>query len=463
MTALARRLGLRARVALTLVGMATLAVGLATVLVDRGVESELRDYEAGQRTMVAANASALAAAAYERDGRWSPATARELDRVARTFGYTLTIQDQSGRPLAGAAPQGGERASAPVRVDRQRVGSVTLTPLAGNSTEQTLRDELRACLREFNLVAALLAIAVALLVAVPVSAPLVRPVRQLIQEARRMEAGDLASRVQPCGGSEIERLGLAFNRLAHTLQQENRLRCEAAADLSHELRTPVTGIVSRIETAQDGVLADGPNLEAMHSEALRLSRLIEDVGRLAESEQPAMLVKKARLDLAGVAAGRAEGVEDLFQVKDIELVRELEPVAVDGDAGRLEQIVDNLLSNALRYTPPGGRVTLAVRRRGDDALLEVSDTGVGIAAHEHERAFDRYWRADPSRSRGTGGSGIGLAVVKQLVLAHEGSVEVESAPVEGSTFRVTLAARGRPPRAGAAREPVMGGAGFEPA
>ena len=260
---------------------------------------------------------------------------------------------------------------------------------------------------------------VALLVAMPIAAPLARPIRRLTEVAGRIERGDLASRAGSGGGVEIERLGQAFNRLAETLERENRLRRDVAADISHELRTPVTGIVSRIEAAQDGVLpSDGDNLAAMHVEALRLSRLIEDVERLAEAEQPALLVKKSQLDLARVAARRADGYDDYFAGKGIVLERELESITVAGDAGRLEQIVDNLLSNALRYTHPGGTVTLSVRREGTDALLEVSDSGIGIAAGDLGRVFDRFWRGEPSRARATGGSGIGLAVVEELVRAH---------------------------------------------
>ena len=211
-------------------------------------------------------------------------------------------------------------------------------------------------------------------------------------------------------------------------------------------RTPVTGIVSRIEAAQDGVLpSDGDNLEAMHVEALRRSHLIEDVEHLAEGWQPGPLVRKAQLDLAAVAARRADGYVDYFEGKGIALERELESITVAGDAGRLEQIVDNLLSNALRYTRAGGRVSLRVRRDGTSALLEVSDTGIGIAAEDLGRVFDRSWRGERSRARSTGGSGIGLAVVEELVRAHGGSISVESTAGQGSCLRVRLAARGQVP------------------
>jgi signal transduction histidine kinase len=178
----------------------------------------------------------------------------------------------------------------------------------------------------------------------------------------------------------------------------------------------------------------------MHDEALRLARLIEDVSQLAEAEKPELLVDKARVDVGAVARQRAAAQADFFRAKGIAFERDARPVAVHADASRLEQIVDNLLSNALRYTDAGGAVRLRVSRRGANAVLEVSDTGIGITPDELPRVFDRFWRSDRSRSRATGGSGIGLAVVRELVEAHAGDVEVESAPGRGTLFRVTLPA-----------------------
>jgi signal transduction histidine kinase len=286
-----------------------------------------------------------------------------------------------------------------------------------------------------------LALVVALLSASLISVTLVRPLRRLTLATDRMQEGDLAARADLGGGAELSRLGFSFNRLASSLEREDELRRAAAADIAHELRTPVTGIVARIEAAQDGVMADPQaNLAAVHEEALRLARLIEDVSQLAEAEKPELLVTKARVDVATVARHRADAQADFFRARGIVFERDVRPVAVHADASRLEQIVDNLLSNALRYTDAGGHVLLRVGRRGGHAVVEVADTGIGIAADELPRVFDRFWRSDRSRSRATGGSGIGLAVVRELVEAHGGEVDVESTPGRGTLFRVLLPA-----------------------
>jgi two-component system sensor histidine kinase BaeS len=277
------------------------------------------------------------------------------------------------------------------------------------------------------------------LAALALAVPLARPLRQLTDAARRIERGDLGARVRPAGAPETAALGRAFNRLADTLEHEEQIRRAAAADIAHELRTPLAGIVSRIEAAQDGVLPDrGANLEAMHAEALRLAQLIADLGQLAEAERPGLLVEKHPLDLTELVRDRARAQQDFFDTKGIRLEQRLDPAHAYGDQRRIGQIVDNLLSNALRYTEPGGSSTVHVAQLEDQAIIEIADTGIGIAGEELPHIFERFWRGERSRARKTGGAGIGLAIVRELVRAHDGRIDVHSKPGEGSRFTVTL-------------------------
>ena len=182
----------------------------------------------------------------------------------------------------------------------------------------------------------------------------------------------------------------------------------------------------------------------MHDEALRLARLLDDLSALADAERPGLLLSVEPVDLAAIAAAQVGVFADGFAEKGIALSCRTQAATVDGEPRRLEQIVVNLLSNALRYTDPGGRVDVAVRPEGDRAVLEVSDTGIGIAEEDLPRVFTRFWRGEKSRSRATGGAGIGLSIVKELARAHGGQVEVESAPGEGSVFRVVIPASAAP-------------------
>ena len=298
-------------------------------------------------------------------------------------------------------------------------------------------------LNRMHLVAGATSAAVALAVALYLAWSLSNPLRRIRTGAERMRKGELDTRVKERGDEEVRAVAHALNSLADTLQREEALRKESVADLAHELRTPVMGLLARIEAAQDGVFSDeSANLAAMHDEALRLSRLLDDISSLADAQRPGLLLERGAVDLAAVAEQQIAAAEAQFEQKGIEVVTELEPVVVNGDARRLQQIMVNLLSNALRYTDEGGRVTVRVFREGESAILEVADTGIGIAEGDLERVFERFWRGEKSRSRTTGGTGIGLAIVQGLALAHGGRAEVDSVLGEGSTFRVTLPVAG---------------------
>jgi two-component system sensor histidine kinase BaeS len=426
------------RLAVTMGAIAIAAIALSMGLVYHALDGRLNRLAAAHVQSSAVRVAAVAADRY-RSGGWSSQGLRELVERSRVAGFDITITDPAGRPLTGAgAGRPRWTAAAPVIVDGRRVGDLELRPVRSDIFG-TENRELHRQLNGLLEVCAGLALGLALLAAAMVAATLVRPLRRLTETAERMSGGDLSARAHVRGGAELEQLADAFNRLAATLAREDHVRRAAAADIAHELRTPVAGIVSRIEAAQDGVMEDeAANLEAMHAEALRLAHLIDDVGKLAEAERPDLLISRAPLDLADRCALRAAAYEGFFAAKGIAFETHLDPAPMLGDARRIEQVVDNLLSNALRYTDPGGRVALHVRRDVGGCLIEVRDTGIGIAAEDLPHVFDRFWRSDRSRSRATGGSGIGLAVVRELVRAHQGRVELQSELGRGTTARVVL-------------------------
>lgn len=294
-------------------------------------------------------------------------------------------------------------------------------------------------LSEAHIMAGAIAVAIALLVALLLAQTMSAPLRRIRAAAERMERGELEAKVESGGDAEVQAVGHALNRLAETLEHEEQLRRASVADLAHELRTPVSGLLSRIEAAQDGVLVDAAaNLEAMHGEVLRLKRLLDDLDKLAAAERPGLLLEKQPVDLAAVAASEAEQMAASFAEKGVGLESELALAEIAGDPDRLAQIVANLLSNALRYTGAGGRARLRVATEDGAAILEVSDTGIGIDPEDLQHIFKRFWRADKSRSRATGGAGIGLAIVRELAIAHEGRIDVDSAIGRGSRFRLSF-------------------------
>jgi signal transduction histidine kinase len=435
------RLSLMGRLAVTMATITIAAVALSMTLVYHSLDGRLNRLGAAHVESSAQRIAALAASRHHADG-WSKGSLAELVERSRVAGFDITVTDLDGQPLTATGAGGPHRwtASAPVVDDGRPVGELELRPTRTDifgTESNALRRQLNGLLE----ICAVLALGLALLAAALIAATLVRPLRRLTETAERMRRGDLSARAKIRGGAELERLADAFNQLASTLAREDESRRAAAADIAHELRTPVAGIVSRIEAAQDGVMADeAANLEAMHAEALRLAHLIDDVGKLVEAERPDLLISRADLDLADTCAARAAAYEGFFAAKGIAFEQHVEAARMQGDARRLEQVVDNLLSNALRYTDPGGRVELHVRRGVGGCVVEVRDTGIGIAAEDLPHVFDRFWRSDRSRSRATGGSGIGLAVVRELVRAHHGRVELRSELGHGTTARVVLPA-----------------------
>ena len=442
---------LRLRLSIAFVAIAALAVGLATLLSTQGLEPRLNDAANARVARSVDGLAGDAAQRYARDGRWSEAAASDLEHLALTTGLRSVILRPDGRAIrtpdsaamrAGAL-QGPGATARPIAVAGQTVGTLRAAPLGGSLLSPADID-LRDSLDRLHMVAGAIAVAIALLAALLLAQTMTAPLRRIRAAAQRIEEGDLETEVEPGGDVEVRAVGHALNRLAETLTHEEEVRKESVADLAHELRTPVSGLLSRIEAAQDGVLTDKEaNLEAMHAEALRLRRLLEDLDKLAAAERPGMLLEKQPVDLAAIANAELDQMSTSFSEKGVAVERELTRAEIDGDPDRLAQIVANLLSNALRYTDGGGqvRVRVAPEEAAGVAVLEVSDTGIGIEAEDLRHIFKRFWRSDKSRSRATGGSGIGLAIVHELVLAHDGRVDVDSTPGEGTSFRVSFPLR----------------------
>jgi two-component system OmpR family sensor kinase/two-component system sensor histidine kinase BaeS len=273
-----------------------------------------------------------------------------------------------------------------------------------------------------------------------------RPLADLMDAADAVAAGDLHVHVSEEGPGDFGRLAQTFNRMARELERAEEQRRNLTADVAHELRTPLAIIQGNLEGLLDGVYQPtAEHLTAMLDETRWLSRLINDlrVLSLAESGQlvlhkEVVAVDELLADLSTSFAEQAEaaGIQMCIAGKD-----ELAGMTVNADVGRLYQVLGNLVVNALRYTPPGGSITLQGERVPGGVRLTVRDSGQGIAPRDLPFIFDRFWRGDPARARAEGaGGGLGLAIARQLVLAHGGRIEAESQPGRGTTFLIQLPA-----------------------
>jgi len=436
------RLGLRARLVIALVGVALLAADMATIYSNLNLNSHVTSAARARLARSATHFGDVAGVVYRDSGGWTKGATVTLRHLAEVDDLAVSVTGTAGQTVLSLPPSGpvepGGSATAPVMLGASNIGRVAVSQSNGRLlTAEEI--QLRHQLNRMHLIAGVTSAAVALAVALYLALTLSRPLRQIRAGAEAMQAGDLEARLTETGDDEIRAIARALNSLAMTLQQEEELRKASVADLAHELRTPVMGLLGRIEAAQDGVLADEvANLASMHDEAVRLSRLLDDLSALADAERPGLLLAVEPVDLSAIAATQLDVFVDRFTDKGIVLWSDLWPAVVDGDQKRLEQIVVNLLSNALRYTDAGGRVDVVVRESGGDAVLEVADTGIGIAAEDLPHVFTRFWRGEKSRSRAKGGAGIGLSIVRELVRAHGGRMAVESEVGEGSVFRVVI-------------------------
>jgi len=225
--------------------------------------------------------------------------------------------------------------------------------------------------------------------------------------------------------------------MADTRDRQDQLRRDLVADVAHELRTPVAVLQAGHEALLDGITEPTPDqLASLRDEVLRLARMVGDLQTLAAADAAVLHLTRRPCDLASIAAAAADSLAGQFEVAGIILERRLTPVVIDADQRWLHQVITNLLTNALKFTAAGGRVTVEAGPTGSKAVLTVTDTGTGIPADELPRIFDRFWRGRQAMQ--LSGSGIGLAVAAELARAHDGQLTARSQPGQGTEMTLTL-------------------------
>jgi two-component system sensor histidine kinase BaeS len=281
---------------------------------------------------------------------------------------------------------------------------------------------------------------VAVVVALVISARLARPISALAEASGRIAAGHYDQRVQG-GGGELGQLASSFNALAASLEATERRRLELIGDIAHELRTPIASLSGYLEGLEDDIFKPGPDTwRVLGDSTARLARLVDDLSDLWRAEAHEIALVPEDLDGPTVLADAVERHRGAAAGRSIELgVADAVPVRLRADRARLTQVLDNLVGNALRYTPEGGAVRLALASHDRIATITVSDTGPGLSPDQLGRVFERFYRADPSRSREAGGSGLGLAIAKALTEAMGGRIWATSAGLgHGATFGLEL-------------------------
>jgi len=330
----------------------------------------------------------------------------------------------------------------PLEVDGRVVGTIFLTNL--QPPRNPLEEQYLARINRALLIAAGAAVVVALILGGVLARTLTRPLRELTAATQAVAKGDLEQSVPVRSQDELGQLAESFNQMSSDLSRATHLRRQMTADIAHDLRTPLTVITGYIEALRDGDLQPSPaRFDAMHDEAQHLKRLVQDLrtlsladaGELSLNCQPVSVPEL----LNRVATAYQHQAEQQQVNVEVQAADALPDPAVDFD--RMVQVLGNLVSNALRYTPEGGRIVLSARVQDEAVLLTVQDTGHGIPPDELPHIFNRFYRADKSRRLDEGESGLGLAIARAIVEAHGGSIWAESEVGQGTTFQISLPTR----------------------
>ena len=437
--------------ALGFTGVALVGILLTALFAQRRIEKAL---DLWQTRRVRETLLAPLAAYYRRTGSWegleqwlrrgAPGLPPEQSRMLLQAPWVLT--NEEGTPLAGTLrhplPPDWEKDRLPIRVQGRVVGWLWSRPTRMERVLGEAETALLAQVRRAAWLGGLLALGIALAAGMALAFAFTRPVRRLTQAMSRVARGHFGVRVEPpTWGAELHQVTEAFNTMSVALARAEHLRKQMTADLAHDLRTPISVLMGYAESLRDGLIEpDAEIFEILYRETRYLQRLVDDLRLLSLHDAGRLELQKQDVDAAEFLEHVARGFRPEAEARGIQVVTDLRqrPLPVRMDPDRMRRVLDNLVSNALRHTPRGGRITLRAYPRNGHLVLEVEDTGKGIPPEHLPYIFERFYRVDAARSEGGKSSGLGLAIVKALVEAHGGQVSVESQVGRGTRFRLTL-------------------------
>jgi two-component system OmpR family sensor kinase/two-component system sensor histidine kinase BaeS len=438
------------RLSIAFVFVAAISALAVAVLATSVAGNQFQQYVARRDALVQSGLLDNLAAYYEATGDWNGVEAVLAQYAGRGQGRgrpSLLLADANGRIVydergqrAGMALSDSERDGAlPIEVQGVRVGYLLWGAQSRGTlatAEQDFLDQLQSTL----LIAALLAAGLGIVVGVVISRTVSRPLSQLAQAARAFAAHNWDQRVEVGGTEEVAEVSFAFNDMADALQQADTLRRNLMADVAHELRTPLTVLQGNLRAMLDGVYPlERGEIATLYDETRLLNRLVDDLRELALAEAGQLKLNPQPIDLATLIGSTVTNFMPVAEERGLMLEAKVDgAVAVRADPDRVAQVLRNLIANALWHTPPQGRITVAAQPLDRVVRVTVTDTGEGIAPEEVAHVFDRFYRADRSRTRHNGGSGLGLAIAKSLVAAMGGQIGVESELGRGSRFWFTL-------------------------
>ncbi len=375
-------------------------------------------------------------------GSWP--TRRKMRRAPHQFEWRVVLLDANRQPIFGPRHYDPKVPPKPLTLGEQTIGYLGL--LAPQHLVSPLQQRfVEKQRRSFALIALIMAAAAALL-SIPLAQRLVRRITNLAAATHQLSAGQYDTRVPAGGSDELGQLAQDFNRLAQTLEKNQQLRRQWVADISHELRTPLAVLRGEIEALQDGVRPQSPqSLAMLHDEVMHLNRLVEDLYQLSLADINALSYRKKPTKLGETLRQAVEPFRGEFAERGIRLSCEIsaaDTLLMQADNRRLHQLFSNLLENSLRYTESGGELQIRATQNAGQITIHFEDTAPGVPEDKMECLFDRLFRVESSRSRRTGGAGLGLALCKTIVEAHDGTITARPSTLGGLWVEIILPTQG---------------------
>ncbi len=456
---------LRTRLSLTYAVLALLLVGSVSFFVNYFFKLQFNDYVVAQQKQTNQNIVNLVDRQFDAStGEWNENAIENIGMSALDQGIILKVKDLAGNTVWDATVHNNGLCMQMLMQMEKYTESQNPSLKGGYvQTRYELSDNLRqigeadigyygpfyytsndvSFLSRINSILGAVGAAsllLALLLGAVMSARISRPIAKAVDAASEIARGNYKERVKETSTTrEILQLSAAVNNLADSLEKQQKLRKTMAADVSHELRTPLASLQSALEAMIDGVWEPtGERLESCHEEIVRIGRLVGDLERLERAEAENAVLNPEEFDLAVLVRHIVHNFEPDFYKKGVSLSLAGDSAVLLADKDKISQVAVNLVSNALKYTPEGGRVEVVTRNAEDAAELIVRDNGNAIPPEDLPNIFERFYRADKSRNRLTGGSGLGLSIVRAIVEAHGGSIGVTSEPGAGTVFTVKL-------------------------
>jgi len=445
---------------------ATAAIGIAT---QYGFRNSFLDYLNEQGTARLESLAPRIAGLYDRTTGWDalrqqpktwfdavgipggpgPATPAEFPAGDASFApgdidvtgtaLRIALTDANGQFLIGYPDFPRDAPHRAVIVAAQTVGWLYLAPLTQVGTVAERHFQQRQVLLTWSI--GVIAVAAAALIALALAHTFLTPIQGIAHAARQLAAGNLGARVQATSRDEIGQLAADFNLLAQALEKTESTRRNLMADISHEFRTPLAVLRAELEAMEDGVRTlSRESLHSLLAEVHTLSKLVGDVHDLAIADLGALSYRRANVNVGEILRTCATAFQTRFEQRDLRARLDIpaEELIVFADEGRLQQLFSNLLENSVRHTDAGGEVLASARRANDQAIIVIEDSAPGVPENVLPRLFERFFRVDASRSRATGGSGLGMAICRGIVEAHAGRIGATPATLGGLRIEVQL-------------------------